>query len=122
MDVTGASGNYFRANVWSWRPIHSLCMELNQEQNLGLDLEGWGYNDGCGLHSQADCIKLATAIEDRLSKGTKKFVVLFADSPIRVAPDGTLGKEGESPYQTEASHLQEFVKFLRECGDGFEIW
>ena len=27
MDVYGASGNYFRANCWSWRPIVEAIYE-----------------------------------------------------------------------------------------------
>ena len=43
MDVYGnkprcSKGEYFRASVWSWRPIHGLIVETNQRFALGLDL------------------------------------------------------------------------------------
>lgn len=124
MDVNGRSGNYFRANVWSWRPIHQLCAELNERHNLGLDLAGWGFNNGAGLRNQKDCDKLADAIEAEVTKpdAPKEYSVncgmwvnangTFADGP---------GTGTRSAHHTDLEHILEFVKFLRECGGSFEI-
>jgi hypothetical protein len=125
-DLTGASGNYFRANVWSWRPIHEMVKRLNEEQGLKLDLEHWGTNDGAGLNTQEECDKLARALEAHVQGGEANFVY---DSPYDVRVDeqgrflvGSSAKGGKSAYHTDAEHVLEFVKFLRECGGSFEIW
>ncbi len=122
MDVTGASGNYFRASVWSWRPINVLCEELNQDKQLGLDLSYWGYNDGKGLNTQAECDALANAIEEHVKQGRQKYIIV---SHMQVSPSGQFlppGEVGESAYSTDAAHVLKFAKFLRECGGSFEIW
>lgn len=124
MDLHGKSGNYFRANVWSWRPIHALVEELNNDLFLLLDLTNWDSNDGAGLNSQEECDKLADAIEDHVKAGRKKYVLetgcsLRVDDDGRFLEPGAIG--GKSPYFTSASHILEFVKFLRECGGSFEI-
>jgi hypothetical protein len=131
MDVTGKSGNYFRANCWSWRPIHALIEEINQELNCGWDLELFGSNDGAGLQTQEDCNRLADEIEKRLNAGIKKLVLHLSDSPCLVDKNtgqfvdpGEIkrGQQVESAWSTDAEHLREFVTFLRECGGSFEIW
>ena len=56
-------GVYFRANIWSWRPIHLVCMALNDMYELEFDMESWAFNDGGGLKTQEECTKLANALE-----------------------------------------------------------
>jgi len=68
MDVSGINpivetGEYFRANCWSWRPLQFLCMYADKQLKLGLDFEGWDYNNGAGLKSDIECLKLADALE-----------------------------------------------------------
>lgn len=121
-DLTGRSGNYFRANAWSWRPIMCLVHELNEA--LGLPITaGWEYNDGAGLHSQADCDKLAEAIEKHVAEGRQRYVMA---SDCRVDDAGRFLRDdqpgGKSAYETDADHILEFARFLRECGGSFEIW
>lgn len=59
-------GKYFRANIWSWRPIHMLCETIIQDKKLPLDTYGWGENSGYGLYTQEDCDMLATELEEFL--------------------------------------------------------
>jgi len=129
MDLTGASGNYFRANVWSWRPICCLVEDLNQTQGLGLNLNYWHTNDGAGLHSQEECNRLADALEGRcldLERNGKDEIVL-EEAGMRVHADGTFTRPGDdlsdtkSPYSASVSHVWKFVNFLRNCGGSFEI-
>ena len=59
-------GIYFRANIWSWRPIHLAIVQANESLNLGIDddtIEGMGHNSGAGLKTQAECNDLAHALE-----------------------------------------------------------
>jgi len=67
MDVYGKDpkneeGKYFRANLWSWRPIQMLISHTNEQYNLGFNLDGYGDNSGAGLNNQEDCDQLADAM------------------------------------------------------------
>ena len=77
MDVIGRkpknkTGEYFRANVWSYRPIHWLCDVATQihEERTGYDdlipmktLVGMNYNDGYGLRSERKCKLLSDYLQ-----------------------------------------------------------
>ena len=59
-------GVYFRANIWSWRPIYYAILEANNSCDLGISadtIDGMGYNSGHGLKTQEECTKLADALE-----------------------------------------------------------
>jgi hypothetical protein len=56
-------GVYFRANCWSWRPIHAIADMAIRLMNLPFDTGGWAFNDGSGLDTQEECDQLADAIE-----------------------------------------------------------
>lgn len=122
MDVYGKrptkkEGKYFRANVWSWRPIHQLC-----EIVLKKEFPGWAFNDGEGLGSQKECTALADGLEKYLKQFPHDEIVIESD--IRVDDDGNFLKrgsaEGVSAYCADREHVMEFITFLRSCG-GFEI-
>lgn len=71
MDISGINpakqiGKYFRANIWSWRPIAELIHYLNHLYKLDLPdnfLDKLHYNDGGGLRTQEECNKLANFLE-----------------------------------------------------------
>ena len=59
-------GVYFRANIWSWRPIHLAIVQANMSLNLGIDadtIDGMQFNSGHGLKTQQECDELAHALE-----------------------------------------------------------
>ena len=59
-------GVYFRANLWSWRPIAEVINYCNNVMALNLPeafLSGMHYNSGAGLDTQEECDKLADAID-----------------------------------------------------------
>ena len=59
-------GVYFRANLWSWRPIAEVIQYCNNVMGLNLPetfLQGMHFNSGAGLETQEECDKLALAIE-----------------------------------------------------------
>lgn len=120
MDVYGLKpsskrGEYFRANVWSWRPIHALCEVVH-----GGDLPGWGYNDGAGFRTQAECDALADALAKYLHAHPRDEISI--ESAIRVGDGGRLfkGEGGGTAYKAEREHVYRFIEFLRACG-GFRI-
>lgn len=59
-------GYYFRANIWGWRPIAEVIVEVNELYHLELPkefLDSIHVNDGAGLKTQAECDKLANFME-----------------------------------------------------------
>lgn len=60
MDVFGKKprsecGEYFRASVWHWRPIHKKLCELCSDIFSDRQLRRLGNNDGESLDTQEDC-------------------------------------------------------------------
>ncbi len=118
MDIYGQNGNYFRANIWSWRAI---CYALDL---AGFDVPAsWGSNDGAGLTSPRECNQLADTLESFICAWDGDVLILECDR-IRVSKAGVIVDPGTpgslSPYQATREHLQEFVDFLRDC-EGFAI-
>jgi hypothetical protein len=70
MDVIGNNpstekGDYFRNNVWWWRPLWDYCVELAPE--LCGDVSGH-YNDGDGLDGEGS-VKLAEILNNEIKSG-----------------------------------------------------
>jgi len=77
MDVYGRkpknkTGEYFRANIWSWKPIYYLCgiAKLEHEEKTGHDdlipektFRGMEHNDGSGLRSERKCKLLSDYLQ-----------------------------------------------------------
>ena len=133
MDVWGRNpsspkGRYFRANVWSWRPIHALCVELGRDLFDDETLRGMSFNIGAGPTDQEASTKLADRFDQWLEHHADGFQV---DLGLRVTPEGRFVPEQDrakepdletnSPYQVADEHLKEWGEFLRHCG-GFEVW
>ena len=130
MDIYGLNpsaeaGKYFRANVWSWRPIHQFIEDVK-----GVDketLRSMGFNDGAGLKTQDECTKLADAMQTRAAKmredGIEEISVDFCNG-LAVDKTGLFVDYGtpgsRSPYYTDLKHVEKFILFLRSCG-GFEV-
>lgn len=73
MDVIGVNpknevGEYFRNNVWWWRPLADFCIK-NYASKVGFDGEGWGWNDGNGLNDEQS-LHLAKLIRHDLANGS----------------------------------------------------
>ncbi len=132
MDVYGRkpsseAGKYFRANVWSWRPIHALIYELCSDRLNDETLEGMNYNSGAGPTDQATCTAMAERFEMWMEHNIDGHKV---DLGMNVARDGRLlsdeeiegdpGIQFETPHRVDDDHLKEWIEFLRHCG-GFEV-
>jgi len=136
MDVYGKNpaneaGEYFRANCWSWRPIHNALSECGGTAILGEEtMLHMGYNDGAGATDADQCEKLATALEQMVEDMEEPIYSPeeLNDPNFQCTTDGTFVDaatyEGEtvSPYEVDVSHMRQFITFLRNCGDGFEVW
>lgn len=71
MDVYGlnpsnASGEYFRANVWRWRPLAEMCIYFAPQ--ICKKCAGWYVNDGQGLDAE-DASELAAILERDIEQG-----------------------------------------------------
>lgn len=71
MDVYGRKpiderGEYFRNNVWWWRPLADFITE--QFPGIAAKCQYWHSNDGDGLGAKAS-VKLADAIDEALASG-----------------------------------------------------
>ena len=59
-------GVYFRANIWSWRPIRLAIVQANISCELGIDddtITDMTHNGGAGLKTQEECNALADGLE-----------------------------------------------------------
>ena len=138
MDVTGDNGNYFRANCWSWRPImeamweSGACYCMDEEQ-----FDGMHINDGCGAETEEQCkamaAKLSQWVETIEWNKDNYWVpeVFEKDKGCVTTTDGKFIKYEEaqeqgiktmSPYRVYKEHLEEWIQFLKDCGEGFEVW
>lgn len=151
MDVSGCNpktekGEYFRANCWSWRPIHALIAIANEDAQV-IDDKTMGYmatNDGAGLKTQADCDALADAMEKVLANASRirqnglvvsdvgvafKVTKEMVAAKMAVGPDRRFAGTDSglpldalhSPWQTSFDHIKQFIEFLRNCG-GFQVY
>ena len=153
MDIAGIGNKeaYFRANVWSWRPIHVIIDFVTEKYTLGINTESFGFNDGAGVKRNELCIKLADGIkaemeqfglkdkEDRIYIAIGSSWVTYPEGQFvteKVVKENNLSEMSgillhapvASPsglvvpsYSLTKEHLDEFCKFLRVC-QGFEIW
>ena len=117
-------GVYFRANCWSWRPIHDFMSEHAGHLYDEEIEQGMVYNDGAGLPGEV-CVEAANVMQVALDK-------MEGDVRTMDTPDFQLDNETgklvdrdddttHSPYGACKEHLQEWVTFVRNSG-GFEVW
>src|SRR5271166_5041023 len=98
MDVVGRNqsaeaGEYFQANVWSWRPIHSLIVQVCSDL-LGEEMiVGMGYNNGAGPADQTTCTAMANRFERWVEHHVSGHSV---ESDLRITREGALVTEQES--------------------------
>lgn len=78
MDVYGKEpknekGEYFRNNLWWWRPLWDLCCVVGMSEGLMTEevADGGHFNDGAGLDDE-NSVKLAEAIQEMIDSGAIK--------------------------------------------------
>ena len=151
-------GYYFRANVWSWRPIAEMIIQCAEVYELALPeelIQRINENSGAGLKTQDSCTVLAIFLERYIASKFEGWevvglntgwyyekVVNSAGEVLSKSVDDERAKKisdhlaptifiksGEveidgftytTSHSCSIEHVQEFIKFLRECG-GFEI-
>ena len=144
MDVMGKSGNYFRSNVWYWRPLWNYCETIASE--ITALAENAYSNDGSGLDADAS-YQLGTKILEEYEAGrTAEYqweyeahlaslpdeeCIFCKGSGVRenmALPDGCnacsgkgIGRPWACNYYFDADFAKEFAEFLK-ASEGFEIW
>lgn len=132
MDVYGKApasetGEYFRASIWSWRPIHELIEKTNVLPPKMV--EDMSFNDGAGPDAEQAKL-LAYALElmihgmddehefmltSEIDGPVAEMIRQLSDNGIEViSPRGTV-------YSADVAHVREFIEFCRDSG-GFEVW
>ena len=129
-------GVYFRANVWSWRPILEAMWESGACYEV--DDKTWelmAFNDGAGAKDAETCKRMAKKIRmwlqekiwDEDSRWTPESL---DDREMQINDKGQFiskteaelkNIETKSPYQVSKEHLESWCDFLENCG-GFEVW
>ena len=134
MDVYGRNpvspaGEYFRATIWSWRPIYSLIIELCLDLLDEEILRNMAYNDGAGPDDGQTCSQMADRFAGWLKENRNGHqVYVEREGSFEGGVMTALEKAGwatvndfESSFTTSPDHLTRWVVFLRHCG-GFEVW
>ncbi len=146
---SGKEGEYFRNNVWWWRPLADICQSLAPK--ICANCKHWQSNDGDGLDA-ADAAALASVLETRIDDGTLDKLIAERDAYIEALPDepcslcegagrrsdelaiehgwdkkpcnACKGSGTQRPFEThypqDVENVREFATFLKASG-GFRI-
>jgi hypothetical protein len=132
MDVYGRrpdsmAGKYFQANVWSWRPIHDLIIDLCSDILPPEMLKSLAYCDGVGPTSQKVCSQMAERFERWMEHNVSGHEVdlgmrveIGTGLRVSLAEAEDRGIETETAHQTSDEHLKKWINFLCHCG-GFRV-
>ena len=125
-------GTYFRASVWSWRPLWDIMSKTCEHLLSPEMLNDMCVNDGAGPDDQDTCSAMADCIKEFLEESdwlkAKEYTL---GSDLRVSKSGIFLKpeeledekvwqESRSAYGIEISHILEWCRFLKQCG-GFQV-
>jgi hypothetical protein len=103
MDVYGRKptaevGEYFRRNVWGWRPLADLCIDLAPAITAGC--QHWHSNDGDGLDATL-ALSLACELRAALADGRAASYVATRDTALKALPDETCHICGGTGVRTD---------------------
>ena len=113
----GVKGDYFRANVWYWRPLWQCVEYFCQDILSKEDIKRGEYNDGYEYNE-----KIAQKISDRLENALKdgelhKFEKRREKLLLEIE---NKDKAFYGNYRFDVDVVMEFAKFCEQSG-GFSI-
>lgn len=135
MDVVGrkaatAVGEYFRASVWCWRPLHELLAKLCGDLLTEDVLSGMEMNEGAGPDNSEICKQISARLKDWLSSFDDD-VYFLENLPQGDTPESLVSSllqqfsgmelRGQGDYYIERERIEEFARFVESSG-GFEVW
>lgn len=121
MDVMGNApegqpGHYFRASVWTWRPLCRIMDEAGYNVPAS-----WDYNDGAGLSTVDHCEELAQMLEQWIEINPD-----FVSRHYNPSEDCSGLVEADDPntamYTINRSAVKAWIDFLKNCDGEFHIW
>ena len=141
INPTSSDGDYFRNNVWWWRPLWDYCCHVDTE--LATKVPYGHSNDGDGLQTDEECQILANQLQESIDNGSAESYIAEYYKEIEALPletcricGGTGKKTDETTcfscegkgevkswaasYPIDIENIQNFANFLRKCG-GFKI-
>jgi uncharacterized protein YlaI len=108
-------GEYFRNNVWYWRPLWTyICNECDDILTIK-EAEGGTFNDGTKI-SKAKAEKIAKRIQERIDDGSVDLHKAGYDGTVEQINDGWADK-----YPFDVQNVVDFIEFCKESG-GFKIF
>ena len=89
MDVIGRKptskeGEYFRNNVWWWRPLADYCMRVAPD--IAARCKYWHSNDGYGL-DERDSLALADLLQAEIDSGRCASYARVRESELELLPN-----------------------------------
>jgi hypothetical protein len=87
-EPTSKAGEYFRNNVWWWRPLADYAREIATV--ITGRCEHWQTNDGDGLNA-ADAVALADALQAEIDSGRTEAYPAIREAELAVLPNGECG-------------------------------
>ena len=89
MDVCGRAphtkqGEYFRNNMWWWRPLADYICEIAPE--ITANCQHWHSNDGDGLNGH-DSLRLAELLQKEIESGRTAAYARRRESKLEMAPN-----------------------------------
>ena len=105
MDVYGQApksdlGEYFRANVWFWRPLWNYVCQVAPDVIDQTIAQAGHYNDGAGL-DEHQALALAQRLEDELGAGKVKLAVKAFNDELDSLSESTCGCCGGTGHRTD---------------------
>ncbi len=110
---TNPVGEYFRNNVWWWRPMATIIITLCSDFLTEKQINGIHVNDGILFNS-----KTANKIADRLEENEDKLEVYVKPIQNELQFSET-SQQYDYPFSIE--NVKAFIDFARHSG-GFKIW
>ena len=111
------NGDYFRANVWYWRPLWQcvsyFCDDILSEE----DIERGTYNDGYE-YDETTALEISDKLENALKNGDLHKFVEGREKFISEMEDKD--KAFYSSYKFNIDLVMDFAKFCEQSG-GFSI-
>jgi hypothetical protein len=97
MDVYGKQpsseiGEYFRNNVWWWRPLADYCLEVAPVA-LTSKCQHWHTNDGAGLNGQ-DARALAAILRAEVASGRTASYAMAREARVAAGAMSALPRDG----------------------------
>jgi len=113
-------GEYFRSNVWWWRPLWRWVALNNQGILSDADIEMGDYNSGYTI-GEEKALKLAELILSSTGDIQRQ-----EPGPLLQGPQQEFYKRDrleslDKSYRFSAENMLDFAEFCRESG-GFRIW